>query len=86
MPAGTREAYLATPAWNQFLSIIETDPILTGDVYGDVSSTDITTLLSIIFDNNSGISSHKTADINGDGTIDIADITALVNIILGKQQ
>ena len=88
VPTGTREAYLATPAWNQFLSIIETDPILTGDVDGDgdVSSTDITALLSIIFDNYSGEPSHKTADVNGDGTIDIADITALVNIILGKQQ
>lgn len=87
VPTGTREAYLATPAWNQFLNIFETDPIpTTGDVDGDgdVSSTDITALLSIIFDNNSGEPSHKTADVNGDGTIDIADITALVNIILGK--
>jgi hypothetical protein len=27
---------------------------------------------------------HDAADVNGDGTITIADVTALVNVILGK--
>ena len=28
---------------------------------------------------------HKLGDINGDGKVNIADVTALVNIILGKK-
>ena len=34
------------------------------------------------FDPNSGIK----GDVNGDGEVDVRDITTLVNIILGKQQ
>ena len=40
---------------------------------------DVTVLLNIVL--NADIS-NPDADINADGTIDIADVTALINIIL----
>jgi len=28
---------------------------------------------------------HKAADMDGNGTIDISDVTSLIDVILGKQ-
>ena len=85
MPAGTRDAYLATPAWDKFLNIVEMEATSQGDVNGDgaVSIADVTALVSIILGKNLP-ANQGVADINGDGSVTIADVTALVNIILGK--
>lgn len=50
---------------------------------GQVTISDVTSLVNIILGNTSG--HENTADLNGDESITIADVTALVNIILGKQ-
>jgi len=85
VPAGTRDAYLATPAWDKFLNIVEMEATSQGDVNGDgaVSIADVTALVNIILGKNLPANQGK-ADINGDGSVSIADVTALVNIILGK--
>ena len=85
VPAGTRDAYLATPAWDKFLNIVEMEATSQGDVNGDgaVSIADVTALVSIILGKNLP-ANQGVADINGDGSVTIADVTALVNIILGK--
>lgn len=85
VPAGTRDAYLATPAWDKFLNIVEMEATSQGDVNGDgsISIADVTELVNIILGKNLP-ANQSVADINGDGSVTIADVTALVNIILGK--
>lgn len=58
---------------------------IKGDINddGQVTISDVTSLVNIILGNTSG--HENTADLNGDESITIADVTALVNIILGKQ-
>ena len=82
VPQGTKAAYEATSAWNEFTNIIEIGG-LRGDVNEDksVNGTDLVALTNIIL----GKSTEKpSADVNGDGQVNGTDYVALANIILGK--
>ena len=58
--------------------------VVPGDVNGDgqVTASDITSLYSIILNND--WSNAVNADQNGDGEITAADITAVYNVLLGN--
>lgn len=86
VPKGTKEKYAATPGWNKFKNIIETDstnPIIKGDVNEDgyVNGTDLVALTNIILGKNP---QKPAADVNGDGNVNGTDYVVLANIILGK--
>jgi len=55
-----------------------------GDSNGDdgVNILDLTTNLDYILGNNPKVFVQEVADVNGDGKIDVTDISAIVNIIL----
>ena len=61
---------------------------LLGDVNGDgdITITDVTTLVDHILGKTNDYFVFMNADINGDGDITITDVTALVDMILGKNQ
>ncbi|MBQ9231039.1 MAG: hypothetical protein IJ190_07625 [Prevotella sp.] len=64
------------------IALADTDVILLGDVNGDgeVNTEDVTTLVDYLHD--SSVSVNLTAaDVNRDESIDIADVTAINNII-----
>ena len=42
--------------------------------------TDVTTLVNMIF--NGETANLELADINGDGKVNVSDVTALINILL----
>lgn len=82
VPQGTKAAYEATSAWNEFTNIIEIGG-LRGDVNEDksVNGTDLVALTNIILGKNP---EKPSADVNGDGYVNGTDYVALANIILGK--
>jgi hypothetical protein len=59
---------------------------LLGDVNldGVISKEDVTTMVAYILGKKMETFSEENADVNGDDDITIADVTALVNIILSK--
>ena len=60
-------------------------PILRGDVNddGNVTISDISTLIDYLLENNPQPFNLANADVNGSGNITIGDVTALIDILLG---
>ena len=84
VPRGTKSAYEATSAWNQFAKIEESnDSNLKGDVNGDgyVNGTDLVVLTNIILGKSEN---RAAADVNQDGYVNGTDYVVLANIILGR--
>lgn len=76
--------YQAAPQWSDFFVRVA---LLRGDVNGDgfVNTTDAMGERTYIVDGSSeGINTNNT-DVNGDGMIDVADITSIYNIINGSE-
>ena len=57
----------------------------TGDVNddGNVTISDISTLIDYLLENNPQPFNLANADVNGSGNITIGDVTALIDILLG---
>ena len=86
VPAGSEATYKAADYWKEFKYIVTvgTEP---GDANedGEVNITDLKDLVKGVLKgvlNNNAL--KENADVNGDNKVDIADITELENIILGK--
>ncbi|MCM1508307.1 MAG: DUF6055 domain-containing protein [Ruminococcus flavefaciens] len=61
--------------------------VLVGDVYSDmrIDSFDLVRIRQIVVNNESLASKEKaTADVNGDGTVSIADAVTMQNYLLGR--
>ena len=58
-----------------------------GEVDGDgeVTSDDVALVVKVIASLVTDEKTKTAADVNGDGKIDIADVIALVNLLLGKE-
>ena len=69
VPQGSLTAYEAAEGWNWFNEIREETETASGSGSGSDSGSTPTTL---------------NGDIDGDGRVSIADVTRLVNIVLGK--
>ena len=79
VPADAVEAYKAATPWNRFSQIIAID-LADGDVNldGVTNINDVTDLIDQIMKNGSS----EYSDIDGDGRVAVADVTALLNILL----
>ena len=76
VPARAVEAYKAASPWNLFADIIAIDPSL-GDVNLD-GSTDIADVATLI-DGILGGDTDEFGDVDGNGLVNIDDVTALIN-------
>ena len=88
VPKGTKDLYLATSPWSEFVNIEEVeynDDEYSCDVDGDgtVTAGDLTVLYNFLLNNDS--SALVNGDIDGDGAITAADITIIYNYLLGNQ-
>ena len=79
VPANAVEAYKAATPWNQFSQIVAIDPA-DGDVNldGVTNINDVTDLIDRILKNRFS----EYWDVDGDGKVAVADVTALLNILL----
>ena len=86
VPAGKKSQYEATAGWNMFAKIeeISSDGIIIGDVNGDkkVNAADIVEFVNYLKGNASDRFVLDAADVDGNGTVDKADITAIEKIIM----
>ena len=98
VPAGSKAAYQAAAYWKEFKEIVEMEPPFpTIESFAVVLDGERQTLSGrlvaqdgeeyIITDSGiyrvTGRRERLAGDVNGDGVITIADVTALVNVILG---
>ena len=83
-----------TPAGKQVVWTITIDGIIGGssqilmgdaNLDGDISVTDIITAVSYVLGEEPEVFGFANADMDGNGEISIADITAIVDLILNKQ-
>ena len=83
-----------TPAGKQVVWTITIDGIIGGssqilmgdaNLDGDISVTDIITAVSYVLGEDPEVFGFANADMDGNGEISIADITAIVDLILNKQ-
>ena len=75
-----REAY----CWNRFVNIQGMTVLGNGDVNGDgqLTISDVTALIDMLLNGQSGAANPINADLNGDGTLSISDITKLIDLLL----
>lgn len=85
VPLGSREAYQAADYWKEFKGIYDI-PMLSGDAYadGEVTSADMTAAVSYILGQQPAGFVPANADMNGDHKVTIADVAAIINIILSN--
>lgn len=94
VPAGSKAAYEAADYWKEFKAIVEMAPLETFAVMLDgveqtlegkwVVSDDTDFIVSSsVYYRVTGRKARSMGDVNSDGKITIADVTALVNVILG---
>jgi len=88
VPKGSAEAYKAAEHWNRFKVLeegYEDLPLVEGDVNGDreVTERDLRVVTEIIIFNDYS-DADGNPDVNGDGKVDIADVTASVNNLYKK--
>ena len=78
VPQGTTAAYSSSNYWKKFGSIVEYE---MGDIDGDgdITTNDVEVLADIVAGNIVRGCNTNSADVNDDGQISVADITALVN-------
>ncbi len=70
----------------QHVTLTGISSMLIGDVNndGEINVTDVTTLISIILDDNPDDYELLRIDINQDNEVNVADVTTLINIILNR--
>ena len=75
-----REAF----CWSRFVNIEGMTVMGNGDVNGDgqLSISDVTVLIDMLLNGQTGTSNPVNADMNGDGRLSIGDITRLIDRLL----
>ena len=74
--------------WAASVRIFPTDEIVDGNavqVYSNGGDTKVKSLGAWVLDINGGDTPFEPGDVNGDGTVDIADVNACINVILGSE-
>lgn len=74
--------------WSNIEHVVLTgngDEPLIGDVNGDgeVSISDVTSLIDYLLSSNLDLINKDVADVNSDGEVTIGDVTALIDLLLG---
>ena len=84
VPLGTKSKYLSMEGWKEFKSIVEMDKVLSGDAdrNGQVNYADAKAILVYITGKTSDI--VNSADANGDGVVDITDVTWIIRMLTTK--
>ena len=85
VPLGSKSAYQSDDCWKEFKKIVEN--VGEGDVNLDegVNVLDVVDIARFVVGTPSGSFFKFLADVNKDGSVDLGDAVALVNVIAGDQ-
>lgn len=85
VPKGSRSAYMAADNWNLFGKIVELSGI-KGDINqdGEVALADVVMTVNAILGKEGAYIPLEFTDMDGDGTLTVGDVVAIVYIILNN--